>query len=504
VPKGVVVRSLAVALLGFAAFARALLGQFVYDDRWTIVENRWLDRPLSELSSLLASGAALTRRVPDATRPLMPLGHWFERRVFGLAPWGYHLDSLLLYAACCVLALRVGWMVTRRRDVALVSACFFAVAPLHAEVVAAVNYREDLFATLGTLGALLCLCSPSPALFSGPAPASPRELRRRATCGAACLGLAALGKESAILFVPLVVVVAWCAPWCLEAARRRTPVLVAIGTVLGMWLVWRGSLALHGDDIPLAPRRPFFQLLLRTARFEVRGVGYALFPFSYLPDHWRQPDATMAWLVPCVSLVFAVIVLGRGRQTRVPALGVALALVAPLPCCPLVRPINEYADRYFFLGVLGGGLVWGWAAMHLARKLGKVRGEWLAVAVLPLAVLAFRAAGIWRSERTLWTAAAELTPASPRAWAALSRVHRLAGERDEADATVERALALAPDYVPAQVTQIYNELAFGRLSDARAHLDEMTRRGHGDGGGLGKARSCAQLDEAEAARCIAQ
>jgi len=482
------------AAVGALTFASVVGFDFAYDDRWTLVENQWLDHSLSELTRLLATGDALRRHVPDATRPVMVLLHALERRAYGLAPSGYHLDSLLLYALACALAAGVALNVSRRRDIALFAGCFFAVAPVHAEVVAAINYREDLLAAVGTLGALLCLTTAS---RGGDAP-------WRALGVGALVALGLFGKESAVTALPLLGLVVWAVPWAGATVRANRRALVIAGVVLVVWLLWRLSLALHGDDIPLAPRRSFVQTVLRTMRFEVQAVRHALFPWSVSPDRWRQPDASFGWVAPFLSLVAGVALLGREWRTRLPALGVGIALVAPLASSPLVRPVNEYADRYFFLSVLGGGLVWAWAAAHAGRALGVTgsRRAWLVVAVAPLAVVAWRASGMWQNERALWIAATELTPSSPRAWSGLARVHRLAHEREAADAAMSRALAVGPDYAPGLVTEIYNHLAFGRVDEARERLLAMERRGFHDEGGLGKAKACAKLDAAAAAQCI--
>jgi hypothetical protein len=484
-----------VAALGALTFASVVGFGFAYDDRWTLVENHWLERPVTELFRLLASGEALRFHVPDATRPAMVLMQALERRLYGLAPWGYHLDSLLLYALACALATGVALSVSRRREVALFAGCFFAVAPVHTEVVAAINYREDLLAAVGTLGALLCLTTRSRA---GDSP-------WRALGVGALVALGLFGKESAVAALPLLGLVMWATPWAGAPVRNSRRALVIAGVVLVAWLLWRLPLALHGDDIPLAPRRSLVQTLLRTARFEVQAVRHALFPWSVSPDRWRQPDASFGWVAPFLSLIAGVVLLGRQRRTRLPALGVGIALIAPLASSPLVRPVNEYADRYFFLSVLGGGLVWAWAAAHAGRaRVMASRRAWLVLALAPLAVVAFKDSSMWRNERALWSAATELTPASPRAWAGLARAHRLAQEREPADAAMSRALAVGPDYAPGLVTEIYNHLAFGRVDEARERLKGMDIRGFHDEGGLGKARACAKLDAGLAARCIQQ
>jgi hypothetical protein len=493
--------SLFVALVAVAAFARVIGFGFVYDDGWTIVENSWLTRPLGDLFGLLSSGKAIAQHVPDATRPLMVLVHALERRVFGLSPRGYHVDSLLLYGVVCALATRLAWVLTQRRPVALAAGLFFALAPLHAEPVAAINYREDLYAALGMFGTLALVCAP---------PERTRRTRRRrddslgrAFGAGALLALGLFGKESTLAVVPLLAVIALAAPSAFANLRARPRALLVLGAVLFVWLAWRVPLALHGDDIPLAPRRQLEQMLLRTARFEVLAVKDALWPFAYSPDHWRQPDASFGWLFPCLSLVAGVLVLSQRKDTRLPALGVGIALTAPLLSCPLLRPINEFADRYWFPGLLGGGIVWGWALARLRLRFGRrTRTLALAAGCVPLLIVSFRATSLWRDDRALWSRAVELTPGSPRAWAGVSRVHRLAREREGADFAMQRALNADPNYGPALVTEVYNDLVFGRVELAREHLAALDRRHAGDGGGIAKAKHCAALDREAARHCI--
>lgn len=485
--------------LGIAAYASALTFDFVYDDHWTIVENGWLGRPFVELVSLLARGTAASTGVPDATRPLMVLGHAIERRVFGLAAWGYHLDSIVLYGAVSAAAVYLALALSRRRLIAIAAGCFFALAPLHAEAVAAINYREDLYANLGALSALALLFGP-PRARQAHLDSLPMALLAG---GSLLFGL--LGKESALAAVPLAGLVGLLDPAARRRALAQPRMMRVLAAVVALWLVWRVRLAAGGDGLPLAPQRPLAQLLLRTARYELHALWAALWPFGFTPDYWRRPDATFASVIPLLSLLVGVAILGKNPRTRLPALGLGFSLVAPLPTCPLVRPINELADRYFFLGALGGGLVWGWALARLsARWRPLVRHAVLAAACIPFFVVTERAAAVWRSDRTLWTSAVARTPSSPRAWAALSDVYRAANDQPGTDTAIQRALNVNPNYPPALVGEIYADLAFGRLELGREHLANLTARGLGNGGGLEKAERCAALDQAAAARCIRQ
>jgi hypothetical protein len=495
--RSVLLQPLFAAVLGLAAYALALKFEFVYDDHWTIVENHWLDRPLAELGPLLASGAAVAKGIPDATRPLMVLGHVLERRCFGLAAWAYHLDSILLYGLVCAAAVNAAFVLSRRRAIALTTACFFALAPVHAEVVAAVNYREDLFAGFGTLATLALWFAPR-----GARATRVDSLPRGLAAGAALL-VGLCGKESALATVPLALLIAFVDPRARREALAKRRMSWVLGTVVAVWLLWRVRLSTGGDGLPLAPHRSMAQLFLRTTRYELHAVWASLWPFGFAPDYWRQPDATFASVIPCASLVLAVVLLKNNPRTRLPALGVGFALVAALVTSPLSRPINEVADRYYFLGPFGGGLVWGWALARLGARLRpSLRYAALAAACVPLFLATERAAAVWRSDRSLWTTAVARTPSSPRAWAALADVYRAANDQAGTDLAIQRALNENPNYPPALVGEVYADLAFGRLELGREHLTRIAARRLGHGGGLEKAERCALLERAAAAACI--
>jgi hypothetical protein len=487
-----------IALGAMLAFSAVLGHGFVYDDAWTIVENRWLDRPLGELVGLLASGEALDKGVPDATRPAMVLSLWLDRRLFGLSPVGPHFVSLVLYGLCCLLATMLAARLTRKRTVAIIAGVFFALAPLHAEPVAAVNYREDLLSGAGVLGAWLCALGPF-----GTSRVNDDGWQRPAFAAAAW-AVALFAKESSVVLVPLLGLTLLLLPRERRHVWRQQRLLFLILAVGFIWALWRIPLAARGDDIPLAPERGGVDVALRTARFAVHSVRHAIAPWDWAPDHWRQPDPGPTWLVPLMLLAAAMGTLGHRRQGRVGALGLGIALIAPLSSSPLVGPVNEIADRYFFVGILGGGMVWGVATTFVVRAFG-ISGRRRALAALPcllLLVPAWNATMAWRDERTLWMTAVERVPSSPRAWAALSRVHRQASDHASAATAVVRAIELDATYPPALVTRVYNEIAAGRLPEAREHLADIERRGLRGYRGVRKARHCSTL-EAEAARvCI--
>lgn len=476
-------------------FAPVVTYGFAYDDHWTVENNPALAGPLAPLLRALLTGRAMARGIPDATRPAMVTSLWVDRRLFGSDPAGHHLHSLVAYCVCSALAALCVLAVTRRRAAALAGGAFFAVAPLHAEVVAAVNYREDLLAAVAVFGCLSWLFFPG----------RRAELVDHAVLAAALLLFGLFGKESAVALAPMVLVVLATRfrPRPFVSARRRS--LLAMAAVLVGWGAWRTWLRLAGrDDVPVSlVHRGLVERVLRSGRYSTRAVLDALVPLDWSPDHAPESVPSAAWLLAVAGLTTLVVVLARRRRHRSLAAGLAIALVAGLPTSPLVSPINETADRYALLATLGGAVVWGTLAARARRWVpARFRPVALAAVLLPLAVISRQAAAPWRSDETLWRAATERSPTSPRAWTGLSRCLRLAGRLDDADAAAERAVALDPRFLRARVTRVYNRLARGDVARARQELGEIRRLGGANQLGMRHAEACAALASEAAPACI--
>ena len=491
--RGLAALMLAGALAGAVSFASVLRFGFVYDDHWTLVQSRVFDQPLRALLSAAAHGTAKAEGIPDATRPAMTASVWLDHRLFGLRAPGYHAHSLLDYALVCALGALVLFALSRRRRVALLGAIVFAAAPLHAEVVASINYREDLIAAAGVILPLAALAGP----WRWP----------RGTPGAVALGAIFLtglcGKESAVALLPLL-----CVAWAIRrpsraALRGHEPLLLALGGALVLWLNWRLALRLGGDDVPTAPPSGTLAVLLDTARFEVRAVLESVMLVRTAPEHAREAAASATWLLGLAGLLWLVVVLARRRVTRTPAIGIAIALAAALPTSPLVGPANTRADRYLFLAVLGAALCWGWLLDRLLARLPRAAAALLfAAGAIGLGFACHTAAAPWRSDLSLWTVAVAKAPSAPRAWVGLSRARRVEGDFVGADAAIERAVALDPSFVQAHVTRAYGLLARGSVDAARREVVVIDSLGGAEHRGMKRARRCATLSARAAPACI--
>ena len=182
--------ALAIGALVLAAYFPALGGGFVWDDDDNVTNNftlRSVDGLLRIWSDLLAN---------QQYYPLTHTSFWVEYRLFGLNPFPYHLDNILLHAGVAFLF----WRVLRALAIpaAWLAAALFAVHPVHVESVAWITERKNVLAGVLYLAAALAFLR---AAGIGVAPAQgQRPLVRPSLWRALALllfGLALLSKTAA-------------------------------------------------------------------------------------------------------------------------------------------------------------------------------------------------------------------------------------------------------------------------------------------------------------------
>jgi protein O-mannosyl-transferase len=198
---------------------------FVYDDGPQIVENRDLlslhSIPGLFGQSISKTGSANNTSQPVFYRPLFFSQLCVTRWLFGPGPFGFHLFSLLLHIGntllFCTVALRLGL----RKSVAYLAALLFAVHPVHVEAVVWPSATPDLMVFAAILCTLIAFLESRRSLSSGWS----RTPWLALSLIAFLAGL--LVKETALISLPLVAVVALFEPEPQTTAIRRLAVVLA-------------------------------------------------------------------------------------------------------------------------------------------------------------------------------------------------------------------------------------------------------------------------------------
>jgi hypothetical protein len=440
--------ALALAGLAFATCANTLGHGFVADDFDWIVSNDAV-RDIGTAWRAF-TGGQINNRV---FRPI-PLA-WFtlDYVVARHAAWFYHLENVLLHVAVTLLVYRLLRPLGSRA--AWLAAAFFAVLPVHTEVVANVTSRSELLASALALLALL-------------------ELRRPLVAGF-LLMTAMLSKETAVA-VPVLALLLWFAASGEGPAdrlgrgstlRRRVWTLTALLAGIVGYILLRlrarccvlfplGSRSAELDNPLLMADWP---TRARTAMMIVgQNLGISVAPYHLSADYsynqiplirsWLEPQFLLWALLPVVLL--GVALFARRRHPNL-LLGAGWFLVAIGPVSNLAFPIGTIrGERLLYLPSVGVCLLLGQMFAWLQGSGRADRRRWaIGATALLLLALGVRAADrnrVWESQDTLTAASLRDAPQSARAHFQAGALRLMAADCPGAVPHFRRALRIFPEY----------------------------------------------------------
>lgn len=438
-----------------AVYADALGGAFLWDDLHLVVANplikRWQDWPRLFASDLFPPPIA-----SGYYRPLQALSYGLDYRLWGLAPFGFHLTNVLLHAATAVLFFRVAVALLGATSPALAAALLFAVHPLHVEAVTYVAGRSDPLAAAFMLIAML---------------AFRRGGRGGATLSAAAYALALLAREAAVVLPLLLVVVDRIPP---DRGRRPPRAYLPYAFVLAAYLVLRTFAVAGTGATPPTAAVPLAHRVLTTAFVVLDYLRVWVVPAGLHMERTVAPIAALTEpraLAGAATIAALITVTAATRRRAWPvALGLAWFLVALLPVANLVPLATFMAEHWLYVPTMGLALAAGWLVATVAAG-GRARRA-VAVAAAAILIAAYGAATLrrnrdWRDARTLYESLVPLAPESVRVRVDLAGAYQEAGEVDRARALYEETIRRWPD--APETADAWNNL--GNIEREAGRLD---------------------------------
>jgi tetratricopeptide (TPR) repeat protein len=483
----------ALALIAYGPLWRA---GFIWDDDSMLTAN-----PLIRARDGLYQ-FWFTRNASDYW-PVTSTTLWFEWRLWGLHPLGYHLTNLALHLGTVALF----WSVLRRLRVpgAWLAALLFTVHPINVESVTWIAERKNLMALLFYLLSILWFLKSGIAAPSAEAPpkAEPSKRPNRWYWLSLIAFILAMLSKGSVATLPLVLagIVVW----------HRRPKFADLLLLVPFLLVAAGLAA-----VDVWFQRHGMPEVIRSAGFLERllgagGVIWFYLSKSFWPVHlifvypqWRIRAANLLWWLPLLGVAgFTSLlwILARGKHPP-PENGLArlrsgqnwrrATLFAWGYFCVSLVPVLGLTDVYFMKFslvadhyahvALIGVVAWvGFVAHSLHRRATSAGRAGLAafaaIAILAMAGLTCRQNTMYRDSLTLYRTTLAL---NPDCWMAHNNLGQLLAalpnHGPEARAEYEEALRLNPDYVDAH-NNLGLELAGipGRQLEAMAHYEEALR-----------------------------
>ncbi|RMG47660.1 MAG: tetratricopeptide repeat protein [Acidobacteria bacterium] len=449
------------------AYAPALRGEFVWDDRPLILENETLDHP-EQLARSFATGfwdtGEKNDRFRNFYRPLVTLSYAADRALWGRHPLGFHLTNLILHVACSLLVLAIALEEGLGPVPAAFGAALFAAHPVHVESVAWISGRTDLLCAVFAFAAL--------------ASSGGRRLEKAGyRYGSAALLFAALLAKEMAITLPGLILIRRCLTVPEPSRLRR-----ALALTMPHWAAAAAYLAIRATAVGVAPTAllpltlPQFAatacfVLARYATLLLLPVGLdAHYPYGPVtPLSW---SAALGGALVAAAGWWTVLLIRREPRTGFWC-AFTIASFAPVLAFGSFGDVLM-ADRFAYIPSLGLAYL---AARLAASVRAAARGRaGKAAAAAVAAALLLAAAGlsrarcrVWHDDLALFSDMVRTSPDSALVRANLGLAYMRAGRYPEAARELEAAVELVPDYAIAHnnLAAVYERQ--GNLTRALAH-----------------------------------
>jgi Tfp pilus assembly protein PilF len=399
--------------------------------------------------------------------------------LWGMNPFGYHLQNVVLHAVNAILVyfvaarvLALAGVVSRHdaRDAvvpSVVAALVFAIHPLRVESVAWITERRDMLSLLWYLASVLCYLR-----FASATPA-----RWRWYIGSVSLFVAALLSKATSVTLPAALLVLNVYPlrrlggtseyW--SAAARRVWLELVPFALLACAAAGVSIVALHPPAQLGVPAKIAVSAYSLGFYLWKTVVPTGLAPLYEMPkrvDAWEARYAISYVVVVAISVAAWLV---RRRLPGVTAAWLAF-LVVMLPMLGVVQNGPQIvADRYTYhaapiLGLLAGG---AWARWRGAT-------DWVRVAVpacalVVLAAVTWRQTGYWQDSERLWARVLSVDSASSIAQIAMGDLLIAQGRAAGAAEHYARGVELDPTYAEGHNNLGVALARDGRLGEAISH-----------------------------------
>ncbi len=439
-----------------------------WDDSWYVTQNPWIRGWSAENLRHM-----FTKPYFVSYMPLQLVSYALDYSLWGLRPFGYHLQQILLHTVDSVLAFELVRRLYGRLSLAAVAGLFFALLPAHVESVAWVSARKDVLSAAFLIPAVLFYLSAR----------RERSLRMKPYLASVFLFTLAVLSKVNVVVMPLFLIIVDLSVvklprkdgrWWMQVLGSKVPYgVIGLGVSVVNWIVEVKTKAAYARD----PAR-YLILKGRTAWdyfAHLTGIP-RLNPIYDTPPISLDSISVVASLAGLLVLP-ALVWIGLRRKDRILAWGAGWIFVMLLPA--IFFPVPTYlADRYLYLAALG--FCWLLAAALLALSARVRPRAWGAGAAVLLAVaaasfFALRTARynrVWANSESLWSYTIEASR-DFRAYNNLARVRMQQNRWDDAERLFKLGSRQANVTSWDGLTAVYYKT--GRLAEALQANDKAFR-----------------------------
>ncbi|HUO06155.1 MAG TPA: tetratricopeptide repeat protein [Candidatus Binataceae bacterium] len=475
---------LAILIATALIYLRCLSNEFVFDDYYMILANRYIGDWSFFWKSLVNDAYWSTDplHVPVSSyyRPIKDVWFAINIHLFGRHPAGWHAAMIALHLFVVWLVYRVAAELTRDHFAALFAAGIFALMPSHAEtVVYPAAIAQPLCAAFES-AAFLVFLRQNDEDVSG---------RHRLAFSLLLYAGALLSYEGAITFPALIA--AYVYIFRLSSSNERMnhgalaaampyALMVIPYLVIRYWVLGFITRPNPQNPVPMTGIEAFLTIPGAIAAYlKLLVVPWRAGP-AYRLDvvtSITSPGFYLSVAVLAVICAAAIWLFRRNPRRNLYLFCVAWFFIAIAPALNLSGLFSEILiqDRYLYLASIAFCVMAADIAIDIARRGERWSQAVWAVGLCGVAAFAsalFVVQGYWHDDATLFAQCAEVSPASEFWHYRLGVTMMAQGQNAKALPELESAVRLAPNYVAAryQLAQVYDALG-DRAGFARATAD---------------------------------
>lgn len=464
--------ALLTAITSFIIYIPSLKGGFLNYDDWLYYEDPHITS--FELKR------AFTEVVASNWHPLTVISYAVDYKLWGLDPFGYHLENVILHSLntflVFMLTLRLcglGKGLRHRVAAGVAAALLFGLHPLHVESVSWVAERKDVLCAFFFISSLIAYT------YFAAGGARQRALKYIVSLG--LFALALMSKPMAVS-LPLVLLIMDFYPLgrlrgpgdMIKLLPEKIP-FIALGSFTALLTLWAQKIG--GALVPVET----YSLAWRL-RFSVRAIAFYLYktalptglspfyPIDVKLGSFGVEVILGAATVAAVTLFTVLMV----RRCRILLASWAYFIITLIPVIGIVQVGEQAAaDRYMYLPSLSlfvlAGTGFG-VLLEAKKKLIIPASACVLIALAALSALTIRQQAIWRDSITLWDHEVKNFPGSPRGYNSRGSAYAEAGRLTEAMEDYNTAIRLKPDYAEAYVNRA---LAYRKMNEYSRAADEL-------------------------------
>jgi protein O-mannosyl-transferase len=312
---------------------------FVLDDAFLIVRNRYFENGNIDWWSILSSDLWSGEEVPDGVssfyRPIFLLTIAVDILTFGFDPFWFHIHNLLWHLLCVIVFWKFILQLKLNREQAILACSFFALHPINSEVVVWISSRNDSIATFFAFCTLLFAFKSRILVF--------------------IFSLGAYFSKESTLLLPFWIFI------CLMGNKHQRSSALSSLLALIPWFFVRSTLNIP-TQIPDDSHIQLFFGTLPTTLAHITGSIIAPIELSAVrPLAWYDLNIFMGFGSVVLALIYIV-----SKDRKYFWLGV-------LSYVPVLLPIalnGIYGDRYLYIPLL-------WFSIWLSRSFEFQRYKWI-------------------------------------------------------------------------------------------------------------------------------